>query len=154
MVVKASFFGGQGRDCRLSVVVLLVEDFYVALVHLVHVGIIPAPDHLAILIVIVVDVLVALEQQSSDLLVPLRHLEAAVSGAQNPLRDHILGHGFHVVSLPQLGEEVDECGGEVGAVSGELGGFVVPGKDVMVVMPALAHGKNCNHEIVRWLDGS
>lgn len=63
-------------------------------------------------------------------------------------------HGLQVVRPADLGEHIDEGGSEVGAIVAQLGGFVVPWEDVMVIVPALAEGADADAEAVGGADGA
>ena len=66
----------------------------------------------------------------------------SVTCSVDPGEDHVLGNCFQVVGLADERHGVDEHGGQVDGVEAELGRLVVPGEDVVVVVPAFAEGSD------------
>jgi len=74
---------------------------------------------------------------------------SAVTGPLHTGLHHGGGDGLEFVRPADTCHEVDEGGSEVGLVVAKLGRFVVPGEDVVVVVPALTNGADGNTQVLR-----
>ena len=66
--------------------------------------------------------------------------------------DHILGHRFQIVGLPNLVENINGKCGHVHRIIAQFGGFVIPGKHVMIVVPSFSWRQECNDPILSRVD--
>lgn len=66
----------------------------------------------------------------------------------------LLGWLLHVVGPAQFLEHVQQHGCEVDLVVAQLSCFVVPGEDMVIVVPALAHGHNRYVDVLTGHDAS
>lgn len=139
-----------------SLLLLFIQNLNITLVHRRQFLVVPPPYHLFVLVIVVAQIgVMALDQQPSDLALSLRQVllvARSIARPQDPFVDDLLADRLHVVGLADLAAQVDEGGREVGPVRGVLGGAIVPGEDVMVVVPALAHGQDGYSQIVRGSD--
>lgn len=74
---------------------------------------------------------------------------SAVACPSTPLLDHLRSHSLKVVGPADLGEKVDQEGGMAEGVATPLGRPIIPGEDVMIVVPALAKGHERNEGVLR-----
>lgn len=79
---------------------------------------------------------------------------AAIARSLYSFPHHVLGYALQIVGPADLREEVDEGRREVERVIAELGRLVIPGKDVMVIVPAFTKSEHSNPFVLRRIDKS
>lgn len=79
---------------------------------------------------------------------------AAVTRSLHSFSYHVLGHTLQIVGPADLREKVDEGRREVESVIAELSRLVIPGKDVMIIVPTFAKGEYGNPFVLRRIDVS
>lgn len=63
-------------------------------------------------------------------------------------------YGLQIVRPADPGKEIDEGGGKVGAIVAQLGGFVIPRENMMVIVPAFTEGPDGDAVTVGGADGA
>lgn len=67
---------------------------------------------------------------------------------------HSVRYGFQIVCPTNPGKEIDESSGDIGAIVTQLGGFVIPRENMMIIMPAFTDGADGDAEAVGGTDGA
>ena len=76
-------------------------------------------------------------------------LPAAVAGALRAAFDYISRHRLPSPDPAEVGAQIDESGGQVGAIRGQLGGAVIPRENMVIVVPSLAERSDRHAEVLR-----
>ncbi len=74
-----------------------------------------------------------------------------ISRSVDAIADNFIRHRPEVISEAHPGEEIDDHSGEIGRIRAELSRPVVPGKDVVVVVPTFTKSHNCNNLVLGWI---
>ena len=72
-----------------------------------------------------------------------------IASSQYPVRDHFLGDSFAIVSQAEPSEKINKRCGKIQSVVSQFGRFIVPRKDVVVVVPTFSHSQKCNSSMFR-----
>ena len=79
-------------------------------------------------------------------------LVATIARSDDAVANDFLRHRPEVVSEAHPGEEINDHSGEIHGVVAQLGRLVVPGKDVVVVVPSFTQCCNGNRQVLCRID--
>lgn len=131
--------GGGGTEPQDSIA--LVDDLDFLHILGCHIGVAPSPYSPLVRMVILIMIVRSL-------------IFRAVACSGRAFLYHAVRHGLQIVCPSNPGEEVDEGGGEVGAIVSQFAGFVIPRKHMVVIVPAFAEGPDADAETVGGANGA
>lgn len=86
------------------------------------------------------------------LVAPAPQLVRSIASATHTPLDGVGSHCLKIICPTDLGEKVDEGCGQVQRVVTPLGSLVIPGEDVVIVVPALTEGEQRDIRTLRRVD--
>lgn len=78
---------------------------------------------------------------------------STITGTHNTFLNDFGSNRFQIVSPTNFGKEINEGGGQVHRVVAPFGGLVVPGEDMMIVVPAFTESKSSDQGVFSRVDG-